>query len=72
MKAIYMMLSGLILSVIAALAMAGLISVSELVKPQANEVKPKSTVQPKEIGITKEGYAQHQSSDEGCDYPVGR
>lgn len=36
MKAIYMMLSGLLLSVIATLAMAGLLSVSALIKPKTN------------------------------------
>ena len=67
MKAIYMMLSGLILSIMAALAMAGLISVSEMVRPQANKIKPKSTVKIKEMCSTKEGYAQYH-----CDSPVGR
>jgi hypothetical protein len=70
MKAVYMILSGLILSIMATLAMAGLISVSELVRPHANEIKPKSTVLAKEICITKQGYAQHKLSDDGCNYPA--
>jgi uncharacterized lipoprotein YddW (UPF0748 family) len=63
MKAIYMMISGVALSIIAALAMAGLISLSTLIKPNTNSSH--STVmetneQFRGMWVTKDGYIRHE------------
>jgi uncharacterized protein involved in outer membrane biogenesis len=56
MKTIYMTLSGIILSVIATIAIAGLVSVSNLVKPTENQSVKKVTAQHSSIKMTnKEG-----------------
>ena len=61
MKAVYMMLSGLVLSIIATLAMAGLISLSTLIKPTNNHLE---VMKPKEdftgLWVTEDGYIRHE------------
>ena len=61
MKAVYMMLSGLVLSVIATLAMAGLISLSTLIKPTNNH---STAMEAKEdftgMWVTEDGYICHE------------
>ena len=64
MKTIYMMLSGIILSVIATLAIAGLISISNLVKPAENQPTVKMSAQHSSLKMThKEGICHHNSKD---------
>lgn len=60
MKAVYMMLSGLILSIIATLAMAGLLSVSAMVQPKTNQsVTMETTKDYTGLWVTKDGYIRH-------------
>lgn len=58
------MLSGIILSVIATLAIAGLISISNLVKPTENQPTVKMSTQHSSLKMThKEGICHHNSND---------
>jgi len=63
MKAIYMMISGVVLSIIAALAMAGLISLSTFIKPNTNSnhlTVMKNNEQFTGMWVTKDGYIRHE------------
>ena len=61
MKTIYMTLSGIILSVVATIAIAGLVSISNLVKPADNQHEVKVTAQHAQIKMTqKEGLCHHK------------
>jgi hypothetical protein len=65
MKTIYMTLSVIILSVIATIAIAGLVSVSNLVRPTENQSIMKSGAQHSSIKMThKEGICHHNGKDE--------
>jgi len=61
MKAVYMMLSGLILSIMATLAMAGLLSVSALIEPKTNQsITMESKQDYTGMWVTKDGYIRHE------------
>lgn len=61
MKAIYKILSGLLLSVIATLAMAALVSLSALTKPETNNLKAIGSNEPaRTICSTKHAYNHHK------------
>jgi len=66
MKAIYMMISGVVLSIIAALAMAGLISLSTLIKPKTNH---STVMESKEqftgMWVTKDGKIRQELLPDG-------
>lgn len=67
MKAVYIMLSGLILSIMATLAMAGLLSVSAFLEPKINHsvTMEESKQDFTGLWVTKDGYIRHQLLPEG-------
>lgn len=73
MKTIYMTLSGIILSVLATVAIAGLVSISNLVKPNENQPKVKVSAQHTQIKMThKEGLCHHKENKASEDISLSR
>lgn len=66
MKAIYMMLSGLLLSIMATLAITGLISVNTLINPKTNHPTAMETKEQfTGMWVTKDGYIRHELLPDG-------
>lgn len=66
MKAIYMMLSGLLLSITATLAITGLISVNTLINPKTNHPTAMETKEQfTGMWVTKDGYIRHELLPDG-------